>query len=113
MNSTASINLMRENEQLQREADKLRQRLEAAEETLRAIHAGEVDAVVVAEPNDRVYLLETADRPYRVLVEQMPLGALTLTSDGVILYCNQHFADLVQRLPRSVLGKLIHQFVSP
>jgi circadian clock protein KaiB len=35
-----------------------------------------------AAPGQQVYTLENADRPYRVLIEQMQEGAVTLTEDG-------------------------------
>ena len=54
------------------EIAELRLRLEEAEETLRAIREGAVDAFVVSETSgERVYTLEGADRPYRLLVEVM------------------------------------------
>ncbi len=67
----------------------LEARLREAEETLDAIRNGDVDAVVVGGPSgQQVYTLENADRPYRVLIEQMQEGAVTLSEDGTILYCN-------------------------
>src|ERR1700727_1929317 len=73
----------------------LQDRLREAEETLDAIRNGEVDALVVGGPSgQQVYTLENADRPYRVLIEQMQEGAVTLSEDGVMLYCNQRFATL-------------------
>src|SRR5439155_19796926 len=78
---------------LLRENEELRRRLEEAEETLRAIRGGEVDAVVVEAGREQVLTLESTDRPYRLLVEHMTQGAATLSGDGVILYCNRHFAD--------------------
>ena len=71
-------------------------RLQQAEETIRAIHFGEVDAVVVNGPNGpQVYTLEGADHPYRVLVEQMHEGTVTLDRAGLILYSNPQFAAIV------------------
>src|SRR5436305_11267667 len=92
-------------DQVLRENEELRRRLEEAEETLRAIRAGEVDAVVVESGSEQVFTLETADRPYRLLVEQMPQGAATLTPEGQILYCNRHFADLLGRPLEALLGQ--------
>src|ERR1700744_4676566 len=81
-------------------------RLQEAEETLQAIRTGEVDAVVIAGPTgQQVYTLENADRPYRVLVEQMKEGAVTLSEDGVILYCNRRFAALVGKTHDSIIGR--------
>src|SRR3954454_21742230 len=98
---------------LLRENEDLRHRLEEAEETLRAIRGGEVDAVVVAAGRERVYTLENPDRPYRLLAEQMPHGAATLSPDGVFLYCNRHFADLLRQPLEALLGQPAHRFVSP
>jgi len=70
---------------LQEENADLRRRLEEAEEAIRAIRSGAVDAFVAAEAHgNRVYTLESADRPYRLLVEQMQQGAITLNADGAI-----------------------------
>src|SRR6201990_3221289 len=88
-------------------------RLREAEETLEAIRTGEVDAVVVAGPQgQQVYTLENADRPYRVLVEQMQEGAVTLSENGTILYCNERFATLVASPHDSVVGQPLAKYFS-
>src|ERR1700728_4166257 len=85
--------------------EELISRLREAEETLEAIRTGEVDAVVIAGSHgQQVYTLENADRPYRVLVEQMQEGAITLSESGIILYCNERFAALVASPHDSVIG---------
>jgi len=90
----------------------LRLRLEEAEETIRAIRSGAVDAFVVEVPHGtRVYTLESADRPYRLLVEEMQQGALTLSNDGTIAYCNRRFADLVGRPLERLLGVSFRDFI--
>jgi PAS domain S-box-containing protein len=90
----------------------LEARLREAEETLDAIRNGEVDAVVVGGPNgQQVYTLENADRPYRVLIEQMLEGAVTLSDDGTILYCNERFAAMVGVARASLLGEPFEQFI--
>ena len=56
---------------------KLQRELEEAQETLRAIRQGEVDARVVDGPHGpQLFTLKTAEQPYRMLVEQMQEGAL-------------------------------------
>ena len=93
--------------------EELVSRLCEAEETLDAIRAGEVDAVVVGGPaGQRVYTLENADRPYRVLVEQMQEGAITLAEDGTVLYCNERFATLAGKAHDSIIGQPISMFFS-
>jgi PAS domain S-box-containing protein len=89
----------------------LRTRLREAEETLDAIRNGEVDAVVVGGPDgQKVYTLENADRPYRVLIEQMQEGAVTLSASGIVLYCNQRFASIVATRREAILGQSIESF---
>lgn len=88
--------------------ENLEERLREAEETLDAIRRGEVDAVVVHHPEgERVYTLESADRPYRVLVEHMQEGAVTLTGEGVVLYCNRRFAALLGLTRESMIGRSV------
>ena len=94
------------------EIEELRARLAEAEETLRAIRDGEVDALLVAdETGDRVYTLRSADAPYRALVEQMQEGAVTVTKSGGIIYANRRFAELVDVPLQRVIGSSIDQFV--
>ncbi|HLJ45421.1 MAG TPA: ATP-binding protein [Bryobacteraceae bacterium] len=92
----------------------LRSRLEEAEATIRAIYAGEIDAVVVRGPlGPQVYTLEGADHPYRVLVEQMHEGTVTLDRNGVVLYSNSQFAALVGSPPDSIAGSRFDRFLGP
>ena len=85
--------------------DALEARLNEAEETLRAIRAGEIDALIVQGPvGERVYTLRNADYPYRTLVEQMQDGAAILTAGGDVLYCNQSLANLVSTPLQEVIG---------
>src|SRR4051794_12318229 len=58
----------------------LQDRLREAQETLDAIRNGEVDAVVVnGDRGSQVYSLMGAEQPYRVYVEQMQEGAVTVS----------------------------------
>lgn len=89
----------------------LEARLSEAEETLRAIRAGEIDALIVQGPvGERVYTLRNADYPYRTLVEQMQDGAAILTPSGDILYCNQSFANLVSTPLQDVIGGSMRRY---
>jgi PAS domain S-box-containing protein len=83
---------------------KLRARLKNAEETLRAIQSGEVDALMVSgRHGEQVVSLAGSEPSYRMLVEAMSEGAATLSRSGIMLYCNRRFAELVSR----PLGKMI------
>jgi PAS domain S-box-containing protein len=100
-------------ESLQAENAELRRLLQESEETLRAIREGAVDAFVVKEGGgDRIYTLEGADRPYRLLVEQMQQGALTLYADGTISYANLRAATLVGVPHAQLVGARLGDFVS-
>jgi len=92
----------------------LRNRLDAAEETLRAIRAGEVDALVVARPTgEHVITLAGAELAYHLLFDQMNEGAVTVARDGVIAYCNRRFADIVRTPFARVRGVPLRRFVPP
>jgi PAS domain S-box-containing protein len=93
------------------ELSQLRGKLREAQETLEAIRNGEVDAIVVT--GDRIYSLAGAEHPYRVYVEQMHEGAVTVAADGLILYCNQRFADMVGAPLEAVIGSVISTALSP
>ena len=81
-------------------------RMAEAEDTLRAIGAGEVDAFVVSDGGlaRRVFTLSTADRPYRMLVENMQDGAMTVSSSGLILYANRRLGELLSCSTDPVVG---------
>ncbi len=92
---------------------KLRTRLAEAEEALRAIRSGEVDAVVGAgKSGSQVFTLEGAEHAYRVLIESMNEGALTLTADKMILYANQCFARMVKCPLEQVMGSSFRRFLA-
>ena len=88
-------------------------RLAEAEETLRAIRSGEVDAVVgTGKQGSHVFTLKGAEHAYRVLIESMNEGALTLTADEMILYANQCFARMVKSPLEQVIGSSFRRFLS-
>ena len=98
---------------LEAEVAQLRQRLEEAEDTLRAIRTGEVDALVISTPDgEQIYTLEGAETAYRVMVEAMSEGAMTLAEDGTILYCNRHLADMLEIPLDSLLGTSLRPYVA-
>jgi PAS domain S-box-containing protein len=96
----------------QREIEKLRSRLEEAEAIIEAIRTGEVEALVVNGPQgDQVFTLKGADHSYRVFVEVMSEGAVTLGENGVILYCNKRFAEMVKTPLEEVIGSFFKQYL--
>ena len=90
----------------------LHRRLEEAEETLRAIRSGEVDALVVeSAEGERIYTLQGADYSYRALIEAMQQGAVSLSGDGTILYCNRGFADMLKTPHEKAIGATVAAFL--
>ena len=104
----------RTQKQLIAENQDLRARLDEAEQTLRAIRSGEVDALIVpGVGGDQVFTLKDADHSYRMLIEDMSEGALILTAEGVILYANQRFAEMLKTPLEKVIGSAIHTWIAP
>jgi PAS domain S-box-containing protein len=96
------------------EIEELRNRLQEAEETLDAIRSGEVDALVVNGPRgEKVFTLQGADHAYRVLVESISEGAVSLSLQGAILYSNNAFARMAGIPLDQVMGRDLCEFVSP
>lgn len=84
----------------------LRRQIDDLSATLKAIRTGGIDAVIIpGTGGDELYMLSSADRPYRVIVEEMADGAATLSERGILLYANQRFADLLRRDRATLLGR--------
>jgi two-component system NarL family sensor kinase len=88
-------------------------RLDAADETLRAIRCGEVDAVLVeGGKGPKLITLDETENAYRILIESMNEGALMLTTDKMILYANHRFAGMVKLPLGKVMGSSFRRFLS-
>src|SRR5262245_14448790 len=95
------------------EFKRLQNSLREAQETLDAIRGGEVDALVVSGPQgEQIYSLSGADEPYRVYVERMQEGAVTISSVGLILYANQRFADMVLQPLEQVISSNASKYLN-
>ncbi|MEA3207361.1 MAG: hypothetical protein QOE70_418 [Chthoniobacter sp.] len=101
-------------QQFRDELAAVRARLGDADDILRAIRKGEVDAVFAQGPQgDRLFTLKGADDPYRVLIEEMNQGAVTLSADGSILYCNRRFGELLKAPLQRIVGCAFETLVAP
>jgi signal transduction histidine kinase/ActR/RegA family two-component response regulator/HPt (histidine-containing phosphotransfer) domain-containing protein len=101
-------------EQLTDEIAELRARSAEESDILRAIRNGEVDAVIAQGPQgDQLFALKGADDPYRVLIEEMNQGAVTLSADGSILYCNRRFGVLLNTPLEKIVGLGFGTLVEP
>ncbi|MDW8405797.1 histidine kinase dimerization/phosphoacceptor domain -containing protein [Chloroflexus sp.] len=96
------------------EIARLQARLAELEELVRALQMGEADALVIDGPRGPlIYTLRGAEHPYRVLVETMNEGALTLLADGTILYCNGKFAEMVGLPQDQLTGRSLLDLIAP
>jgi PAS domain S-box-containing protein len=94
------------------EIDRVRQELREAREVLAAIRSGAADALVVLRNGrEMVYTLENADKPFRIFLEEMQEGAVTVDQKGLIVYANRRFAGVVGSALESVMGSSFHDYV--
>jgi PAS domain S-box-containing protein len=94
------------------ENEELKIRLQEAEDALNAIRNGEVDAIVVSGTGgEKIYSLSTADTPYRIFLEQMEEGAVTMNNEGIILYCNQRFTEMIGLPYPQITGTHFSSFI--
>lgn len=106
MESTSTI------KKLEQEIILLRSQLEEANDVIDAIRTGQVDALVVKEKGaHQIFTLKNADQPYRVFIEKMKEGAVTLNEKGIILYCNSRFAEMISLSLDKVIGSYFENFV--
>jgi two-component system CheB/CheR fusion protein len=108
------ISMTKTKEQLIIENEELHSRLDETEEALIAIRSGEVDAIVVSgTKGEQVYSISSAETPYRTFIEEMNEGAVTLSKEGIIIYCNKRFAELVHEPIERVIGSYFKRFIVP
>src|SRR5687767_2225631 len=94
------------------ELDELKFQLQEANETIHAIRTGQIDALVVeTREGPQLYTLKSADRTYRVFIEKMREGAVTLDNNGIILYSNSQFASMIRMPLKNVTGLPIIDFI--
>jgi len=100
-------------EELLNKNNELQWRLDEANEMLEAIRTGQVDTLVVKNgETHNLYTLKTADHTYRVFIEKMSEGAVTIDESGFILYCNSSFNALVQAPAEKVTGVPFENFIA-
>ena len=101
-------------EALEKQVKDLRQQLEDANDTIEAIRTGQIDALVVKDnKGHQLYTLKTADQTYRVFIEKMKEGAVTLNRKGVILYSNSRFASMLNLPLTKIIGSYFKDYVAP
>lgn len=103
---------MNREEQLILENKELRARLTETEDALNAIRNGDVDAIIVSGPDgEKIFSLNSAETPYRIIIEEMEEGAVTISEEGIILYCNRRFSSLVSTPSEQIVGRSFDTFI--
>lgn len=99
-------------EELSEQVNELRIQLEEAHDIINAIHKGEIDAFVVNnEGKHELYTLKSADKTYRLFIEKMNEGAITLNRQNIVLYSNSAFASLLNMPLEIVIGSYFEDLV--
>ena len=95
------------------ELAEVRAQLREAQETIEAIRGGGIDSLVIGAPGqEQVYSLESADRPYRLIVEAMSEGAATVSPRGVILNANPRLTTMTGRRASELVGNAALDLIS-
>ncbi len=101
-------------EELLLKIENLENRLAESEQLIEAIKAGEVDAFAVnTNAVPEIYTLQSGDYAYRLLIEEFGEGAVNLSEEGLIVYTNTYFFELLQLKYENVIGKFIADFIHP
>src|ERR1700750_278870 len=92
--------------------EELQSRLEESEQLIEAIKAGEVDAFAIRNNGkSEVYALQSGDYLYRVLIEEMEESAINVTEDGLIVYTNPCFFNLLKLPYEKAIGTYIFDYI--
>ena len=104
--------LLKENEKLNQEKVELKIKLNEANEIIESIKKGNIDAVFIANNGtEKVLAAKTADQTYRRFIENMSEGVVTILADGIILYSNSSFANMVNLPLESVVGTNFRKYI--
>lgn len=97
------------------ENKELRMRLKEAQEAIKAIRSGLIDALIIDEEHSgtKLYSHRSADESYRILIQEMNEGAVIISKDGLILFANNSFAELIKMSLETVIGSSIYEFINP
>jgi PAS domain S-box-containing protein len=93
------------------ENEELKQQLEEANDIINAIRHGSVDALVLSKDGQpHLFSIESADYTYRILIEKFGEGALSISKDGIILYCNDYFSKLIGIPASQITGSYFRDY---
>lgn len=94
--------------------EELRRRLAEAEDTLRAIREGEVDALVIGKTEpEQVFSIGNDTEAFRSFIEVMEPGAAALDERGRVLYANSTFAEYAGNPAGGLNGARLQDILTP
>lgn len=94
------------------EIEELKNQLFEANSIIEAIKEGAIDALVLNKGGrPKIYSLESADYTYRILIEKFGEGALSISEEGLILYCNEYFSRLINIPANKIIGTYFNSYV--
>jgi len=112
MRTQYSTELLEETEKLKMEKEALRRQVMEAMETIETLKTENIDALVITREKDlRIFIEKAAEKPYRILIERMHEGAVTLNEDGTILYCNSSFANMIGLPLQKITGTVFQKYI--
>ena len=104
--------LLKKIEKLTKENAALQQQLLEDSKSITAIKTENIDALVIAHKKAlKIYSEPSGDKTYRILIEKMHEGAVTLNQHGMILYSNSSFANMVGLPLEKVIGTNLRNFI--
>jgi signal transduction histidine kinase len=99
-------------DQLVSRIEELDAQVAESHEIIDAIRRGEVDAFIVKNGGDHeLYTLKSADKSYRVFIEQMNEGAISINEENVILYGNPRAAEIFRIKMEGMIGFNLFDFI--
>lgn len=100
-------------EDLTLEIDSLKKELAETHAAIDAIKSGSVDAFAIRKDGKaEVYTLQSLDYSYRILIEKINEGLVNITKEGLIVYSNSYFSNLVKKPIEKVIGSSILDMIS-
>jgi PAS domain S-box-containing protein len=94
------------------QVEELKLRLADAEQNLQVIRSGEADAIVVQTGDTvKVFTVQGAETAYRIMVENMYEGAMTLDEQGMILYANARLCAMLGAGSQAITGRPVRGFI--
>ncbi len=105
--------LNKSTETLSNEIEQLKLRLQQAYALIEQLETKQTKEEDTATNNQHPDLLKSTDQTYRLFIEKMTEGAITINKEGIILYSNAQFVKMVGLPLSKVTGISFKSFIAP